>query len=72
VADHDFIPPDAPRAYPYGIYDLKANSGFVNVGTDHDTSGFAVASLRDFPFSSSPARNRAGIQGTIIIRLLVS
>jgi hypothetical protein len=46
VADHDFIPPDAPRAYPYGIYDLKANSGFVNVGTDHDTSGFAVASLR--------------------------
>jgi hypothetical protein len=46
VADHDFIPPDAPRAYPYGIYDLKANTGFVNVGTDHDTSSFAVASLR--------------------------
>jgi hypothetical protein len=46
VADHDFIPPDAPRAYPYGIYDLKANRGFVNVGTDHDTSGFAVASIR--------------------------
>jgi hypothetical protein len=46
VADHDFIPPAAPRAYPYGIYDLKANTGFVNVGTDHDTSRFAVASLR--------------------------
>jgi hypothetical protein len=46
VADHDFIPPDAPRAYPYGIYDLKANTAFVNVGTDHDTSGFAVASIR--------------------------
>jgi hypothetical protein len=46
VADHDFIPPGAPRAYPYGIYDLKANSGFVNVGTDHDTSRFAVASIR--------------------------
>jgi hypothetical protein len=46
VADHDFIPPDAPRAYPYGIYDLKTNGGFVNVGTDHDTSGFAVASIR--------------------------
>jgi hypothetical protein len=46
VADHDFIPPGAPRAYPYGIYDLKANTGFVNVGTDHDTSGFAVASIR--------------------------
>jgi hypothetical protein len=46
VADHDFIPPDAPRAYPYGIYDLKAQSGFVNVGTDHDTSRFAVATIR--------------------------
>jgi hypothetical protein len=46
VADHDFIPPDAPRAYPYGIYDLKANTAFVNVGTDHDTSCFAVASIR--------------------------
>ena len=46
VADHDFVPPDAPRAYPYGIYDMKANTGFVNVGTDHDTSRFAVASIR--------------------------
>ena len=48
VADHDFVPPDAPRAYPYGIYDLKGNSGFVNVGTDHDTSCFAVASIRSW------------------------
>jgi hypothetical protein len=46
AADHDFIPPAAPRACPYGIYDLKAQSGFVNVGTDHDTSRFAVASIR--------------------------
>jgi hypothetical protein len=46
VADHDFVPPEAPRAYPYGIYDLKANTGFVNVGISHDTSGFAVASIR--------------------------
>jgi hypothetical protein len=48
VADHDFVPPDAPRAYPYGIYDLKANTGLVNVGTDHDTSSFAVASIRSW------------------------
>jgi hypothetical protein len=46
VADHDFVPPDAPRAYPYGIYDLTANTGFGNVGTAHDTSCFAVASIR--------------------------
>jgi hypothetical protein len=46
VADHDFISPEAPRAYPYGIYDLKANTEFVNEGSDHDTSRFAVAIIR--------------------------
>jgi len=35
-----------PRAYPYGVYDLERNTGFVNVGTDHDTGAFAVASIR--------------------------
>lgn len=35
-----------PRAYPYGIYDIGRNSGFVNIGTDHDTGAFAVASIR--------------------------
>jgi hypothetical protein len=35
-----------PRAYPYGIYDVGRNTGFVNVGTDHDTGAFAVASIR--------------------------
>jgi hypothetical protein len=48
---HDFPSPDVPRAYPYGIYDLKRNdlkrnTGFVNVGTDPDTGAFAVASIR--------------------------
>ena len=46
VNGHDFPPPDIPRAYPYGIYDLGRNTGFVNVGTDHDTGAFAVASIR--------------------------
>ncbi len=46
VNGHDFASPDIPRAYPYGIYDLGRNTGFVNVGTDHDTSTFAVASIR--------------------------
>jgi len=35
-----------PRAYPYGIYDIGRNTGFVNVGTDHDTGAFAVAAIR--------------------------
>jgi hypothetical protein len=46
VKVHDFPAPSVPRAYPYGIYDLWQNTGFVNVGTDHDTGAFAVASLR--------------------------
>jgi hypothetical protein len=46
VNGHDFPGPEVPRAYPYGIYDLGRNFGFVNVGTDHDTSSFAVASIR--------------------------
>lgn len=46
VNGHDFPDPSVPRAYPYGIYDLGRNRGFVNVGTDHDTSAFAVASIR--------------------------
>jgi hypothetical protein len=46
VRGHDFPHPDVPRAYPYGIYDIGRNTGFVNVGTDHDTGSFAVASIR--------------------------
>ena len=45
VSDHDF-PGDLGKAIPYGIYDITANSGWVNVGTDHDTAAFAVESLR--------------------------
>jgi len=46
VNGHDFPDPSVPRAYPYGIYDLGRNAGFVNIGTDHDTGAFAVASIR--------------------------
>jgi Rhodopirellula transposase DDE domain len=34
------------RAIPYGIYDLARNTGWVNVGVDHDTAVFAVESIR--------------------------
>jgi len=46
VNGHDFPDPSVPRAHPYGIYELARNKGFVNVGTDHDTATFAVASIR--------------------------
>lgn len=46
VGTHDFPDKDLGRAAPYGIYDVTANTGWVNVGTDHDTAGFAVESIR--------------------------
>ena len=44
--DHDFVTPDTPVAIPYGIYDLGQGTGWVNVGTDHNTAAFAVESIR--------------------------
>src|SRR5215469_2819590 len=46
VATHDFPDPDLGKAIPYGIYDVAANTGWVTVGTDHDTAAFAVESIR--------------------------
>jgi transposase len=43
---HTFTTNDQPMAIPYGIYDIANNSGWVNVGTDHDTAQFAVESIR--------------------------
>jgi transposase len=43
---HDF-PGDSPgKAIPYGVYELTADTGWVSVGTDHDTAAFAVESIR--------------------------
>ncbi|MGH3432526.1 MAG: ISAzo13 family transposase [Thermocrispum sp.] len=47
VCDHDFsVRAEGAKVAPYGIYDLAANTGWVNVGTDHDTAVFAVESVR--------------------------
>lgn len=43
---HDFPDTELGKAIPYGIYDVSANAGWVSVGTDHDTSAFAVQTLR--------------------------
>jgi len=45
VLDHDF-PLAGGKVSPYGVYLLNDNTGFVNLGTDHDTSAFAVESIR--------------------------
>jgi hypothetical protein len=45
TSTHDF-PGEAGKAVPYGVYDVGANSGWVNVGIDADTGMFAVESIR--------------------------
>ncbi len=46
VRVHDFLIKELGRAVPYGIYDLAANMGWVNVGIDNDTAAFAVQTIR--------------------------
>ena len=46
VRTHDFPSDSAGSAIPCGVYDVTANTGWVNVGTDHDTAAFAVESIR--------------------------
>jgi hypothetical protein len=46
VRVHDFLIKELGRAVPYGVYDLAANAGWVNLGVDHDTAAFAVHSIR--------------------------
>jgi hypothetical protein len=46
VRVHDFKIPELGKVAPYGVYDITANSGWVNVGIDHDTAAFAVESIR--------------------------
>jgi transposase len=46
VNTHDFPNKELGKAIPYGVYDLTENTGWVNVGTDHDTAAFAVESVR--------------------------
>jgi hypothetical protein len=53
---HDFPDKELGKAIPYGVYDVSANTGWVSVGTDHDTSAFAVATLRSWWQSIGKAR----------------
>jgi len=45
VLDHDFPIKELGKISPYGIYTVNNNVGFVNLGTSHDTSEFAVESI---------------------------
>ena len=45
---HDFPSDALGKAIPYGVYDMARNEAWVNVGKDHDTPAFAVASIRQW------------------------
>ncbi len=48
VKMHDFPDKQLGKVIPYGIYDIGSNKGWVNVGIDHDTAAFAVASIKQW------------------------
>ena len=46
VRTHVSKTPQPGKVAPYGVYDIAANYGWVNVGIDADTGAFAVESIR--------------------------
>jgi hypothetical protein len=46
VRVHDFAIPELGKVAPYGVYDIAANIGWINLGITHDTAAFAVESIR--------------------------
>jgi hypothetical protein len=46
VKTKDFKDKVLGKVAPYGVFDITANKGWVNVGISHDTAEFAVESLR--------------------------
>jgi len=48
VKVHDFPDKELGKAIPFGVYDIGANQGFVNVGITHETAAFAVASIQSW------------------------
>ena len=65
VQVHDFINPELGRANPYGVYDIGADEGWVGVGTDHDTSAFAVQTIRRWWLAMGRARYPKATELTI-------
>jgi hypothetical protein len=48
VNAYDFLTLADGVAIPYGVYDIKENIGWVNVGITKDTAEFAVQSIRNW------------------------
>ena len=46
VEVYDFVDKEKGKGAPFGVYDLKNNEAWVNVGISSDTAQFAVESIR--------------------------
>ncbi len=62
VKVYDFEDKELGKVSPYGVYDLKNNEGWVNVGISSDTAQFAVESIRTWWYNMGqekhPGANR--------------
>ncbi len=56
VRVHDFAIPELGKVAPYGVYDVAANDGWINLGISHDTAAFAVESIRRWWHALGAAR----------------
>jgi hypothetical protein len=56
VRVHDFAIPELGKVAPYGVYDVAANDGWVNLGVSHDTAAFAVESIRRWWYALGAVR----------------
>ena len=65
VKVHDFEDKELGKVAPYGVYDVTANDGWVNVGITADTAEFAVQSIRLWHDSMGRARYPAARELTI-------
>ena len=65
VKVHDFEDKDLGTVVPYGVDDVTANTGWVNVGITSDTAEFAVQSIREWLNGSGHKRYPAARELTI-------
>jgi len=56
VRVHDFMLPEQGKVAPYGVYDIAANAGWINLGITSDTAAFAVESIRRWWYALGQSR----------------
>jgi transposase len=62
VRVHDFMLPELGKVAPYGVYDIAANAGWINLGITSDTAAFAVESIRRWWYALGQSRYQGAKQ----------